>query len=189
MIPDFEILSQEKISAQFLTRNISDLKGALQFIKMLLYGRNSCKENILTVFTDGCGTCSTKHALIRQLAVENNFDGLKLFIGIYRMTGLNTPAVKDTLHQYHLEYLPEAHCYLKFNNEVIDITAQQPFQFAGDLVEETEIMPDQITGFKVGLHKKYLSAWLNNNRGIGYSTEEIWTIREKCILDLTAVNV
>jgi hypothetical protein len=45
------------------------------------------------VFADGAATCGPKHAVLRQLAIENGIADLKLKLGVFRMSGENTPAV------------------------------------------------------------------------------------------------
>ncbi|OYU84687.1 MAG: hypothetical protein CFE24_05140 [Flavobacterium sp. BFFFF2] len=91
-----------------------------------------------------------------------------------------------TPEKYKLTYIPEAHCYLKLGNEIIDVTKKDanPDHFMPDLIEEMEIQPHQITSYKVAYHKKYLVQWLRENREIMYSPAEIWAIREQCIQDL-----
>jgi hypothetical protein len=61
-----------------------------------------------------------------------------------------------------------------------------PADFINDLMEEVEIRPGQIADFKVGYHKNYLKQWLDEHPQISFSLEEIWKIREACILDLSA---
>ncbi|OYU84688.1 MAG: hypothetical protein CFE24_05145 [Flavobacterium sp. BFFFF2] len=65
--------------------NISHFQQAADFVKQLPYGRNLDKENLVSVLSDGCGTCSSKHALIKQLAIENQFESLKLCMGLFKM--------------------------------------------------------------------------------------------------------
>ncbi|MFN6341326.1 MAG: hypothetical protein ACK4Y6_02890, partial [Bacteroidota bacterium] len=70
---DFEIKSKGQISKEFIDRNIFTFNQASIFVRQLAYGRNADKNNLTSVFTDNCGTCSTKHALLKKLADENNF--------------------------------------------------------------------------------------------------------------------
>lgn len=185
--PDFDIKSTRQISKEFVDRNIFTFNDAAFFIKQLPYGRNADKNNLASVFTDNCGTCSTKHALLKSLADENNFQKIKLIVGIFKMNEKNTPEISATLLQNKLEYLPEAHCYLKFEDQIIDLTKinSKPTDFLDDLLEEIEILPEQITQYKINYHKNYLQNWLNNNTQINFTLNEIWKIREQCILDLT----
>lgn len=184
--PDFDIKSWERISREFVERNILTFNEAVLFVRQLKYGRNEDKNNLASVFADNCGTCSTKHALLKRLADENNFGKIKLFLGIFKMNEKNTPEISATLLQNKLEYLPEAHCYLKFEGQILDFTKinTKPTAFLGDLVEEIEISPEQITDYKVNYHKNYLAAWLADNKQLNFTLAEIWKIREQCIQDL-----
>ena len=185
--PDFDIKSMGQISKEFTDRNIVTFKQASLFIKQLAYGRNADKNNLATVFTDNCGTCSTKHALLKRLADENEFEKVKLIVGLFKMNKKNTPQVSSTLQKYNLEYIPEAHCYLKFEDKIIDLTKlnSKPTDFLDELIEEIEILPEQITDFKVNYHKNYLASWLDNNKQINLSLNDLWKIREECIQKLS----
>lgn len=185
--PDFDIKSMGQISKEFTDRNIVTFKQASLFIKQLAYGRNADKNNLATVFTDNCGTCSTKHALLKRLADENEFEKVKLIVGLFKMNKKNTPQVSSTLQKYNLEYIPEAHCYLKFEDQIIDLTKlnSKPTDFLDELIEEIEIIPEQITDFKVNYHKNYLASWLDKNKQINLSLNELWKIREECIQKLS----
>jgi len=185
--PDFDIKSMGQISKEFTDRNIVTFKQASLFIKQLAYGRNADKNNLATVFTDNCGTCSTKHALLKRLADENEFEKVKLIVGLFKMNKKNTPQVSSTLQKYNLEYIPEAHCYLKFEDQIIDLTKlnSKPSDFLDELIEEIEILPDQITNFKVNYHKNYLASWLDKNKQINLSLNDLWKIREECIQKLS----
>jgi thiol-disulfide isomerase/thioredoxin len=184
--PDFIIQSKGIISKEFINRNILTFKQALLFVKQLDYGRNEDKNNLATVFTDNCGTCSTKHSLLKKLADENNFEEVKLLVGLFKMNKVNTPEISKTLQRNQLEYIPEAHCYLKFEDQILDLTKinSDPTDFLDDLIEEIEILPEQITDYKVNYHKNYLVNWLDNNKEINLSLNDIWKIREQCIQDL-----
>ena len=180
---DFIINSSGPVSTEFLSVNIFKFHDACRFIAQLPYGRNIDKSNLLTVFTDQCGTCSTKHALLKSLADENGFENLKLIAGIFKMNADNTPQVRPVLEEYQLNYIPEAHCYLRYNDMILDYTKtdSDPATFKDEILVETVITPDQITTFKVDYHRNYQKGWLNHNPHIHYTLDEIWAIREKCI--------
>lgn len=183
---NFDIKPAGIISGKFLDMDIRDFDNAAQFIRHLPYSRNTDKNNLLTVFTDRCGTCSTKHALLKQLATENNRADLRLILSIFKMNSRNTPEIAVTLTKHGLEYIPEAHTYLKYQDRIIDHTKPSfdPLTYESDILEELEIEPSQITDFKVAYHKAFLEEWLERNPSIPYSTDELWTIREQCIRDL-----
>jgi len=181
--PDFEIESNAEISNEFRKLNIFNFRNAAQFVAGLDYGRNANKNDLKTVFSDNCGTCSTKHALLKKLAQENGFENLKLFLGIFRMNGENTVEISETLKKNNLEFIPEAHNYLKYENVILDFTKvnSSAADFKNDLLLEIEILPNQISDFKVDFHKKYLRDWLNQNQKVNFDLAELWEIREKCI--------
>ena len=160
--PDFDISSTGRISREFVDRNISTFNQATLFVRQLPYGRNADKNNLASVFTDNCGTCSTKHALLKRLADQNNFENVKLIVELFRMIGKNTPEISTTLLQNNLEFMPEAHCNLRYREEILDLTkiTSNPTDYLDDLIEEIQISPDQIADFKVNYHKNYLMSWL-----------------------------
>lgn len=186
--PDFEVKPKGKISEAFLKNGILTFRQATKFIQNLPYGRNSNKNDLASLFTDNCGTCSTKHAILKQLADENNFTHIILICGLFRMSSQNTPEISSTLNKHGLVFIPEAHNYLKYKNQILDFTKPDAdaIDFIDDLIEEIEILPHQITDFKVTYHKKYLEKWLENNINIKLSLTDLWTIREQCISDLGA---
>jgi hypothetical protein len=186
-LPNFDIKSDAKISREFLKRNILTFHQATKYIQNLDYGRNENKDDLSTVFTDNKGTCSTKHALLKQLADENAFTHIKLVLGIFKMSAASTPKIGNTLSKNNLKYIPEAHNYLKYGNIIFDFTKQNSSSadFIDDLLFETEIQPNEISQHKIQMHKTFLTNWLNENNNINYSLDELWKIREQCIQDLS----
>lgn len=184
---NFEIKSNLPISRLFLERGITTFIDACDYVKNLSYGRNENKQDLTTVFSENMGTCSTKHALLRQLAIENNVDEVRLILGLFKMTKANTPEVAINLTEYCLDYIPEAHNYLKVNGEIIDCTKHNSSKkgFIDDLLCEIEIEPNQISEFKLNYHQTILRDWLLDNLDKKMNFDELWRIREKCISDLS----
>lgn len=187
---DFEIASAEKISLLFVERNIYTFSEAAQFIKSLPYKRNLDKNDISCVLTDNHGTCSTKHALLKQLANENKQYNFKLIMGIFRMNRRNTPVIAPILDRYQLEYIPEAHIYLKYQDLILDYTRMNftPLDFLSDLLEEKEITPGEVADFKMGYHKGFIAKW-QKKEPIDYSPQHLWNIREECIDALQGIGL
>ncbi len=184
---NFTIAPGKPISDHFLERDITDFQQAASYIRGLPYRRNSNKYDLTTAFTDGCGTCGTKHALLKQLADENGLIGVKLIMGIFKMDANYAPKIAGTLERSGLEYIPEAHNYLSFNSELYDLTTpkSKPDDFNKKLLVEIEIQPDQITDFKVAYHKEFLGKWIAENK-VPYDLDELWRIREQCIADMAS---
>jgi hypothetical protein len=180
---NFEIVpSKGNVSKSFRNIGIENFQQATDWVEELPYQRNKNKNNELAILDELCGTCSTKHALLKRLADENGNTELRLMLGIFTMNAKNTPAVKTILKKYNLEYIPEAHNYLRAYNYILDYTGigVNETKFELDILIETEINPDQITDFKVRYHRDYLDLWIKENQ-ISYSLDEIWRIREECI--------
>ncbi len=180
---NFLIAATGEISRNFLSRSVLDFQMATEWIKKLPYGRNADKKNLTTLFTDGRGTCSTKHAVLKELAIENGFPQIKLMLGLFKMSRHNTPAVAKILIDEHLEYIPEAHNYLKIDNSIIDCTFPHSSEstFVHDLIIEVEINSNQIAEYKINFHKEYLKHWLTTQPDISLSLDQLWLIRERCI--------
>lgn len=175
-----------EISSAFFNKGITDFISATQIISSLKYKRNTDKSNVLCVLHDSGGTCSTKHAVLKRLADENDFPELKLMLGIYRMNAQNTSPIEHTLKKYGLAYIPEAHNYLVYQGQKLDYThsASKPENFEQDLLTEIEITPEQIISFKINFHKEYLTKWLIEQKS-PFTLNQLWEIREECIRDLS----
>ena len=184
---DFSITaSSAPISSAVLHKGLDTFRKAAEWVSKLDYRRNIDKDNVLCLFDEQCGTCSTKHALLKHLADENGNTELRLMLGIFTMNAKNTPAIKRLLKKYKLDYIPEAHNYLRTYNYILDYTGVgiNETKFELDILEEIEIQPEQITEYKVSYHRDYLDTWIKENE-IPYSPDELWRIREECIKALT----
>lgn len=183
----FNIESDAQLSKSLLEKGIDNFIDAAVFVKELPYRRNKDKNNPRVVLEENCGTCSTKHALLKRIADENGHPELKLVLGIYKMDARNTPRIAPILEKYKLKYIPEAHNYLRVHGYILDFTGlgMSEAKLASNLLTEIEITPDQITDYKIDFHKEYLSNWLADEK-VNYSLAEIWRIREECIEALTA---
>lgn len=162
---------------------INYFSEAGEWVKNLPYKRNPDKSDPFCILKDNGGTCSTKHAFLKILAEENNFPELKLMLGIFRMNAKNTSKIAGVLRKYDLKEMPEAHNYLKYENEILDFTRKNSSagDFENDLIEETEIQADQITDFKVLYHQEFLKKYLKDYPEIEYPLKDFWKIREECI--------
>ena len=176
------------ITTAFLGIAKADLRDAARYVCELPYGRNSSPTDPLIVLREQRGTCSTKHALLRRLAIEQELD-LALLLGIYEMTEHNTPRVGPVLQRHNLIGLPEAHCYLRTGDKRIDVTRTCSESRGWPIMHfiyEEEIDPNQIGDYKTSVHKKFLEKWIADNGGLGgLSLTKIWDIREECIAELS----
>ena len=174
------------ITADLIARGISDFRAAGRYLHHLPYGRNSDRSDFRLVLPEGRGTCSTKHALLAELAREQNLP-IVLTLGIYEMHERNTPGVGVVLDKYGLPSLPEAHCYLRYEGTRIDITRSgaEPTEPIDRFLSEEAIIPAQIGDYKVEFHQKFIHSWMVNTDVAGNrSFAEVWKIREECIAAL-----
>lgn len=186
---DFKIIAINELSKLALNQRLNTWLELLEFVCSLPYGRNENRHDLSLVLKEKQGTCSSKHAFLKAIALENNQDNVKLILALYKMNIENTPRIGNILNDYELKYIPEAHCYLKINDTRLDVTsANSNFEkIRASLIKEIEIEPYQVSEYKVDYHKKFIEQWIKDN-GIKYSLNEIWAIREKCIKNIENSN-
>lgn len=181
-----KLLDKGKLSKRLLELEVFSFSGAIEFVKNLPYGRTKDRATPDLVLEELKGTCSTKHAIIKKLALEQNFAHVKLYLCMFKMNEVNTPKLTDVLKRYELEYVPEAHCVLNIDKEFVDVTnATSCYEsLKDDVLELVEIQPEQIGTYKVEYHQEYLKKWLKEEK-YSYSFNELWRIREECIKALS----
>jgi hypothetical protein len=186
-LPNFMIRPIGKVSNTFLLLDILDFHQAVEFVGHLPYGRNTIGTEYELVLSERKGTCSTKHALLSALCIEEGAVEIKLFTGIYEMNENNTPGVGNVLSKYGLNSIPEAHCYLKHNNFRHDFTR---LGIQGEPIEEflveEQLEPFHIGDFKKDFHRSYIPIWLiNQELNQKFNLDSLWEIREECIKELS----
>jgi len=157
MIPNFNLAAGGRISNHFLAQDIKTFYDAIKHIRQLHYGRSK-QRYPLNILKENKGTCSSKHACIKELAEENNIKSVKLFMCIYPMSEENTPGVGAILKRYKLEYILEAHVYIFYDEERFDFTFpyENQMKWENDILIEVEINTNQIYEYKINYHKKIL---------------------------------
>jgi hypothetical protein len=175
-----------RITQMFRTAGIHDFAGAARHVWRLPYGRIENRAESWRVLTEGRGTCTTKHALLAELAREQRIE-MHLMLGIFEMEERNTPGVGSVLERYGLTRIPEAHCYLRYKGARIDVTGvpagAEPIE---KFLYEEPITLEQIGAYKIALHRRFLQEWTVTGAGQGRSLEDAWRIREECIAALSA---
>ncbi|WP_445717344.1 hypothetical protein [Flavobacterium sp.] len=161
-------------------------KELIDKVKNIPYGRNANRYDFSLVLSENKGTCSSKHAFLKDFADKNEIENVKLYIGIFKMNEVNTPKISDLLSKNNINYIPEAHCYLKINQIPVDVTTSDSFydKIKNEIIEEIEIIPNQVSDFKVEYHKAFLKKWIEETNQ-NNTFEEIWEIREQSIEKLS----
>lgn len=184
---DFQLSSDQVYSTRFREAGINSFQDACHFIAQLPYGRNANREDFSLVFSEGKGTCSSKHALLAELALENAHPEVELIAGIFLMSGETHAKLTGFFEGKSYASLPECHCYLRIKGERFDFTdtSNTLELIAPKLVREQRIDPNQVSDWKIMIHKDYLQRWLNRNPAIGMTLDEVWKEREEAIVLLS----
>jgi hypothetical protein len=182
--PDFALSAATETGAAFVARGARGFHDASRLVWRLPYGRNADRADFRLVLAEGRGTCSTKHALLAQLAAEHGAE-VDLVVGIYAMRDANTPGVGAVLARHGLDALPEAHCYLRGGGTRLDVTradaaAAEPI---GHFLYEEAITPGGIGAHKEALHRRAMQRWVAD-RLPGWMADDAWRVREACIAAL-----
>lgn len=158
-LPDAGIAPAGIISKTFLGMGIDRFSEACRWVHDLPYGYNSDKGDLMILFKENKGTCTTKHAVIGTLAVELALPVTKT-IGIYAMTEAvvtGTQAVQDA---YRLPYIPMIHCFLTAGDVRVDLTEgnqngkNRPIN---DFLYTEDVRPDISEKAEYLLYRKALS--------------------------------
>lgn len=186
---DYLLSSNDQLTKLLRAEGITTWNEALHYSKQIPYGRNTNREDFSLVVKENKGTCSSKHAFLKEIANQNQIPNVDLVIGIYKMDENNTK-IGSILSENKLNYLPEAHCYLKILGETVDVTSSHVAfeKIKNAIVQEIIIEPYQVADYKVAVHKDYLKKWRLENE-IPFTFEELWSIRERCIEHLSNESI
>jgi hypothetical protein len=180
---NFDLDFKGPISEAFLRLNILDFSSSCNYVANLPYARNSNTADELIVLRENKGTCSTKHALLKRLLEEHEILDVKLMLGIFLLSAENTPKASEILNKSQVPFIPEAHCYLRLQNEIMDFTfpPEVKLHFEKSLLKEIVISPSEIGPIKAKLQFDFIKNWLPLQSNINKTPNEIWEIREEII--------
>ena len=173
------------LSSLAISSGINTWEDLIEYVKNLPYARNSKRDDFSLVLTEKKGSCSSKHALLKIIADENEIQDVKLILAIYKMNSQNTPGIGMVLIEQGLDYVPEAHCLLKINGEYFDYTSPQSAfkQIEGDILSLKKIQPNFVICEKINFHQDFIKEWLKQ-ANLNLDFKKIWLIRENCIKNL-----
>ena len=187
MDANYTLTSNDALTRLAKENGINSWNDLTDFIKNIPYGRNQNRLDLSLVFTENKGTCSSKHALLKTIADANKIPNVLLIIGIYKMTQLNTPKIGLVLSNNAIDFIPEAHCYVKIDGTRVDLTAKESEfkKIEKDIIEELEILPHQVGEFKLNYHREFLKRWLKESK-LNIPFKTLWHLREECIDNLSS---
>lgn len=182
---DNRLTSNEPLTQLLHPKKVFTWNEAVHYVRHIPYGRNTSRTEFSLVLTENKGTCSSKHAFLKELAVQNQIPDVQLIVGIYKMTEDNTN-IGNILSDNNIKYIPEAHCYLKIDGKTVDVTSKDSNfdKIKLAILEEIEIEPFQVADFKVNYHQNFIKRWLKETDS-EFTFDEIWKIREQCIKKLS----
>ncbi len=121
VFPNKPIVENGPISRTFLSMGINDFHRSCRYVHELPYGYNSDRDDLMILFKEKMGSCTTKHAVIATLAAEMEI-AVEKHIGVYPMTEALVTGANEILDRYKLPYLPMVHCFLVFEEHWIDLS-------------------------------------------------------------------
>ena len=121
VFPDKTITEAGPITKTFLSLGIRSFQEACRYVHELPYGYNSDRDDLMILFQEKMGTCTTKHAVIATLAAELGLP-ITRGVGIYAMTEAIVTGTDKILAEYGLPYVPMIHCFLEYGNYRVDLT-------------------------------------------------------------------
>jgi len=185
---DFTLQDVGELSTLSLKQGLTTFRRVCEYLLHLPYRRpfpqpdGTSMGNILSaVFEEGCGTCSTKHGILKSIAEEHGRDDVELMLVIYLMSNSNTPHLGEVIRRGPLTAIPEAHNYIRWGEEAIDITKPglHVHNLQTDILEERAISLGELSQ-KRELHRQWLNEWLQENHP-QVRLEKAWQQREACI--------
>jgi hypothetical protein len=121
VFPDTPIAPSGVVSNRFLSLGLDTFLTACRYVYELPYGYNSDRDDLMILFEEKMGTCTTKHAVIATLAGELKLP-IQKNIGIYAMTEEIVTGTDSILEKFGLPYVPMIHCFLSNGDRRVDLT-------------------------------------------------------------------
>jgi hypothetical protein len=122
VFPDKAITGAGPVSKAFMDLGIRSFQEACQYVHGLPYGYNSDRDELMILFKEKMGACTTKHAVIATLAAELGL-AITRGVGIYPMTEVIVTGTGKILAEYRLPYVAMIHCFLGYGSHRVDLTA------------------------------------------------------------------
>lgn len=144
VFPDKVITAAGVISDRFINLGINGFQEACRWVHELPYGYNSDRDDLMILFAEKMGTCTTKHAVIATLASELALP-IEKNIGVYAMTEQIVNGTDKILRQYGLPYVPMIHCFLVHGDHRVDLTegnANGKNQAIDDFLHTERVIPN-----------------------------------------------
>jgi len=121
VFPDQSLSENGLIGRTFAAFDIGTFHEACRWVHQLPYGYNSDRDDLMILFKEKTGSCTTKHAVIATLAAELDLS-IHKNVGIYAMTEALVTGTQKLLFRYRLPYVPMIHCFLNYRGHWVDLS-------------------------------------------------------------------
>ena len=121
VFPDKPIVDAGPMARTFLSLEINGFLEVCRFVHELPYGYNSDRDDLMILFKEKMGSCTTKHAVVATLAAELQLP-IEKSIGIYAMTEDLVTGANQIREKYDMPYVPMVHCFLVYEDYRVDLS-------------------------------------------------------------------
>ena len=182
---EFEILSNEKVSTFLKEHNVNFFQSAIAFFKSNLKALDDCLKLIVEDSNNSMTTVAKFHAVLAQLAVENDISEVELVVGIFIVNATSFPKLADYFSSKSYANLALSTCYFVIDGERIDFFKGNNFlnKISKRFVREQRVDPHQAKEWKEKIYEDYIGKWLKRNSEIT-ETLEFFTESESEVLGM-----
>jgi len=181
VFPNVTLHAQGPVSARFLEQGLETFYEACHWTKNLPYGSNSNTEDSLILFAEECGTCTTKHGAIARLAQEHNLP-IHKHLGFYRLNDEIVTGVNALLQPYGLDFIPQIHCFLVYENCRVDLT-EGNCNGKNKTIEDYDFVVQVAPDLSREQHHAYYLEYLRRYQAIA---PQLATLSDETVMDLLA---
>ena len=189
VFPNAAIKAAGPVSGKFLNLGINGFINACRYVHELPYGYNSDRDDLMILFKQEMGSCTTKHAVIATLAAESGLP-INKAIGIYAMTEEIVSGAGKILDTFGLPYVPMLHCFLVYGDHRVDLTEGNDNgkkRSIEDFLYTKKVIPNICAKDEYLLYRKALSDYILIKKELkGIDLKKILKAREEGLAVLKA---
>ncbi|MCH9634560.1 MAG: hypothetical protein S4CHLAM7_13130 [Chlamydiae bacterium] len=178
MIPNFELDPLGELGELLKKKQIETFHAAIRFAYDLPYQRISNLEDLRLAATECRGTCSSKHGFLAKLAQENNEHSFQVELIVFPFYSSFAPSLKDRFEKFSIDYILEAHCYLKYKDQIIDITSSRfdctRYYSENKAFSTQKLAFSQVGSYKQKLHEDLFRKWCKT---LNKPFDGLWKLR------------
>lgn len=189
VFPNEVIKASGPVSGKFLSLGINGFIDACRYVHELPYGYNTDRDDLMILFKEKFGSCTTKHAVIATLASGLGLP-IEKAVGIYAMIEEIVTGADKILDKYGLLYVPMLHCFLIYGDHRVDLTEGNhngKKRSIEDFLYTEKVIPNISAKDEYLLYRKALSDYiLIKNELKGIDLKKILKAREEGLALLKA---